>query len=84
MINESKASIVGVLRRPPVLRPPTEKTVAKTTAQSEMQPLMMRGKGKTCIRSKWFVKCIGYIVFLTPNQTLILGLNYTKTFQTEK
>ena len=47
MMNESNASIVGVRRRPPVLlllREPleTEKTVAKTIAQSEMQPLIMR------------------------------------------
>lgn len=46
-MNESNASIVGVRRLPrptPARRDPpeTEKTVAKTIAQSEMQPLIMR------------------------------------------
>ena len=45
-MNESNASIVGVRRwRPTPARrdpPETEKTVAKTIAQSEMQPLIMR------------------------------------------
>ena len=52
-MNESNASIVGVRRRPPVLPPlreppETEKTVAKTIAQSEMQPLIMRERWLVC------------------------------------
>ena len=41
IMNESNASIVGVLFRPPGFRP-TEETAARTIHQSEMHPLIVK------------------------------------------
>ena len=59
-MNESNASIVGVRRLPrptPARRDPpeTEKTVAKTIAQSEMQPLIMRRVENTW-KERWKIR----------------------------
>ena len=60
-MNESNASIVGVRRLPrptPARRDPpeTEKTVAKTIAQSEMQPLIMRRMVENTWKKRWKIR----------------------------